>query len=313
MVSAIHNLASLLLRTARCWPRLPAVAVGDSVLHDYASLCRRAAGLAAGLQFRRRQARRPHRARLAQRAAIRRGAVCLLVGRAHCGTGQREAAPEGARVRARRQRCARAPSSTRRGRARSRISPPTLPELRSAIAFGGSEYERLVAHRVSRGTGRGCGGRRGVAFLHERHHRPAQGCGDHPRQSARDGAVFSGRRRSHCTRRRDPASGAAVAWLRPVPDPACRARRRQCHPRLRRLRSRGDRATRQRVEAQSLLRGADDAEAPGRRAGARTSAARSPEMHRLRRRADVRRGLQGGVRRPGTAHCTDLRAGRDRR
>ena len=49
MTSAIHNLATLLARTAWRWPRLAAVALGDAVLHDYASLCRRAAGLAAGM------------------------------------------------------------------------------------------------------------------------------------------------------------------------------------------------------------------------------------------------------------------------
>jgi long-chain acyl-CoA synthetase len=50
------NVASLLLRTARCWPRLPAVAVGDRVVHDYAVLAARASRLAgafaaAGLLF----------------------------------------------------------------------------------------------------------------------------------------------------------------------------------------------------------------------------------------------------------------------
>ena len=40
------NVASLLLRTARCWPRLPAVAVGDRVACDYATLAKRAARMA---------------------------------------------------------------------------------------------------------------------------------------------------------------------------------------------------------------------------------------------------------------------------
>ena len=44
------NLASLLARTARNWPRLPAVASGGGVLHDYATLARRAAALARSLQ-----------------------------------------------------------------------------------------------------------------------------------------------------------------------------------------------------------------------------------------------------------------------
>ena len=49
MTSPIHNLATLLMRTAQRWPRLPAVAVGDSVLHDYATLARRSLSLAGAL------------------------------------------------------------------------------------------------------------------------------------------------------------------------------------------------------------------------------------------------------------------------
>jgi long-chain acyl-CoA synthetase len=44
------NLAGLLVRTARNWPRLPAVARGGIVLHDYTALARRAAALAQALQ-----------------------------------------------------------------------------------------------------------------------------------------------------------------------------------------------------------------------------------------------------------------------
>jgi long-chain acyl-CoA synthetase len=47
--SPAHNVAALLERTARCWPRLPAVALGARTLHDYASLARRAAGIAGAL------------------------------------------------------------------------------------------------------------------------------------------------------------------------------------------------------------------------------------------------------------------------
>ncbi len=49
MPAVAQNVAVGLLRTARCWPRLPAVALGATVLHDYAALVRRAAGLAEGL------------------------------------------------------------------------------------------------------------------------------------------------------------------------------------------------------------------------------------------------------------------------
>jgi len=47
--SPARNLASLLVRTARAWPRLPAVALGPRVLHDYAALAERAARIAGGL------------------------------------------------------------------------------------------------------------------------------------------------------------------------------------------------------------------------------------------------------------------------
>ncbi len=47
---AVHNLASLLHRTARCWPHLPAVALGAQVIHRYAALAERAARLAGALE-----------------------------------------------------------------------------------------------------------------------------------------------------------------------------------------------------------------------------------------------------------------------
>jgi long-chain acyl-CoA synthetase len=50
MASVANNLASLLIRTAHCWPRLPAVASGDHVLLDYRSLAERVAGLAGALR-----------------------------------------------------------------------------------------------------------------------------------------------------------------------------------------------------------------------------------------------------------------------
>jgi long-chain acyl-CoA synthetase len=44
------SLSSLLIRTARCWPRLPALAVGDRVVCDYAEFASRVAALAAALR-----------------------------------------------------------------------------------------------------------------------------------------------------------------------------------------------------------------------------------------------------------------------
>ena len=47
--SSTLNLASLLARSAMAWPTLPAVAVADRTLHDYAGLAARSARLARGL------------------------------------------------------------------------------------------------------------------------------------------------------------------------------------------------------------------------------------------------------------------------
>jgi long-chain acyl-CoA synthetase len=48
--SAAHNVAGLLARTTATWPALPALAEGDAVLADYATLARRVATLAAALR-----------------------------------------------------------------------------------------------------------------------------------------------------------------------------------------------------------------------------------------------------------------------
>ena len=45
-----NNLAWLLARTARTWPRLPAVASGAKVVHGYETLARRASGLGAAMR-----------------------------------------------------------------------------------------------------------------------------------------------------------------------------------------------------------------------------------------------------------------------
>jgi acyl-CoA synthetase (AMP-forming)/AMP-acid ligase II len=47
--SSIHNIASLVVRTARRFPRLPAVASGNAVVSDYATLATRVSALASSL------------------------------------------------------------------------------------------------------------------------------------------------------------------------------------------------------------------------------------------------------------------------
>ena len=99
-----HNVASLLARSARAWPALPALARGATVLCDYATLAARAARLAGAFARMRSRERRSRRARLAQRARLHRNAVRLLVGGPRRRSDQREAPRAGARVRDRRLR-----------------------------------------------------------------------------------------------------------------------------------------------------------------------------------------------------------------
>jgi long-chain acyl-CoA synthetase len=47
MKSDVNNLGSLLVRTAQRWPQLPAVAIGETVVRDYAALAQRASQLAS--------------------------------------------------------------------------------------------------------------------------------------------------------------------------------------------------------------------------------------------------------------------------
>jgi len=47
--SIAYNVAALLARTARCWPHLPAVAIGARCLYDYATLAQRTARIAGAV------------------------------------------------------------------------------------------------------------------------------------------------------------------------------------------------------------------------------------------------------------------------
>ena len=262
-----------------------------------------AAGLAAG---------RPRRARLAQRAGVRRGAVRLLVGGARracrstrscirgssrscsrqrralgvrrCGIGRRRSAACG--------RCADA-----RARRRASAAPSTNAAARPALAAAPAP----------------CAPRRsGVALLHERHDRTAEGRGDLARQPARDERMPS------CRDVEAVAPGDAILHPAPLSHgsglyvlPHVLARRGQRRAGIGRLRCRRDLSRcSTRWDRACFFARADDGEAARRRARDRRRAARSAEVHRLRRRADVRRRLQGGVRGARSAARADLRPGR---
>ena len=133
------------MRTACCWPRLPAVAVGESVLHDYASLCRRAAGLAAGLHS--------AGARPGDRVAlVSRNAPQYIEALFACWWAGLIAVPVNAKLHPKELAFVLVHSGARVAFVdeawRAGLAPVAadVPELQSVIAFGRSEYERLVAH-----------------------------------------------------------------------------------------------------------------------------------------------------------------------
>lgn len=145
MTASIDNLASLLARTARHWPRLPAVASGRRVLHDYQALCRRAAGLAAGIR----------------QMGLACGDRVALVARNHpayietlfaCWWAGLVAVPVNAKLHPNElafvlgdsgARCAFVDDAWHGALS---VVGPGAPALEHCIELGGTEYERLVAH-----------------------------------------------------------------------------------------------------------------------------------------------------------------------
>ena len=145
MPSVVHNVASQLQRTAKCWPRLPAVAVGGVVLHDYAALARRAAGLAAGLRA--AGLRRGDRVAIASRNVA--PYVEVLYG---CWWAGLVAVPVNAKLHPKEMayvlansaaRCAFVDAAWARALA---PLPSELDALERVVAWDDAQYERLVAH-----------------------------------------------------------------------------------------------------------------------------------------------------------------------
>ena len=180
MDAASTTSRALLARTAPRWPRLPAVAHAARTSSTTTRRSRGARlGLAGGAA---RDGLRPRatawRSWRATVVRVRGGAVRLLVGGARRGAGQRQAASEGARVRAGRQRRAHGfrrsawlTHDAGAGRARACASSSAAANTqRCGRACAARRTPRAVARR-----------RAGVALLHERHHRPPERRGDHAR------------------------------------------------------------------------------------------------------------------------------------
>ena len=150
MPTEIHNVASQLLRTAKCWPRLPAVAVGDKVLHDYAALARRAAGLAAGL--------RAAGLRPGDRVALASRNVAPYIETLYgCWWAGLVAVPVNAKLHPKEMAYVVANSAARCvfvdaawAQALAPL-PSELAALERVVAWDDTAYERLVAHRPEEG------------------------------------------------------------------------------------------------------------------------------------------------------------------
>jgi len=146
VASTIHNLATLLFRTAHRWPRLPAVAVGDRVLHDYASLCQRAAGLAAGL----------HAAGFLpgdRVALVSRNTAQYIEALFGCWWAGLIAVPVNAKLHAKELAFVLDDSGARVALVdeswQAALATIDARELERGIVFGDAEYGRLVAHSSS--------------------------------------------------------------------------------------------------------------------------------------------------------------------
>ncbi len=141
--SSVHNVAASLARTARCWPRLPAVARGDRTVHDYASLAVRASGIAGSLDA----------------AGLRTGERVALVSRNvpeyvetlfGCWWAGLVAVPVNARLHPRELAYVLANSGARWAFADAAWSAAidgmrdAVPALERAVLFGGPEYAALV-------------------------------------------------------------------------------------------------------------------------------------------------------------------------
>ncbi len=258
---------------------------------------------------RRPAARRPRRAVHAQPPALSGSAVGRLVGRAGGGAGQRQAAPGRSGMDHRQCRSALGLRHARRGAAAAGRS----------AAPGGGRIGRGRRAAGADGRTAAAGGaharRPGLAVLHQRHHRPAQGRDADAAQPDDDGAGLLRRRRPDRAAGCDGLCGADVARLRHLRDPAPDGRRAPRRAGQRRRRPGRAVCAGPRARALVHLCRADHRQAPGRPCRGRGADAGRRrgcvQDHRLRRRADVPGRHRARAARDGPALRADLRPGRD--
>ncbi len=148
MRSTGHNLASMLVRTAQRWPRLPAVAHGSLVLHDYAGFAQRSARLAAALVDAGLDA--------GDRVAlVSRNAPAYIETLFACWWAGLVAVPVNAKLHPKELAFVLADSGARFAfvddawHAAVASGPDLIPALQSAVTFGSSGYDKLVAHAAT--------------------------------------------------------------------------------------------------------------------------------------------------------------------
>ena len=230
------NLAQLLARSAHAFPDLPALALGERILCSYAELAARVARLAAGLA-----ARLAPNERVALVMKNCPQYVELLFACWHAGLC---AVPVNAKLHPRELEFILENSGARLCFATADLYDAVAPLaasvdcLEEVIDAGGPRYAALCCRRADR-RGRVRGARSGLAVLHQRHHRPAQGRdADAEQRHGGDPQLFFRRRCDRARRRHHPrrADVARLGLLHPAARRARGAQRGAGVGRLRRAR-----------------------------------------------------------------------------
>jgi hypothetical protein len=144
----------------------------------------------------------------------------------------------------------------------SGVAGLTVPGMDSVVEVGGSAWDALFTAPIE--VGAAAADRSGLAVLHQRHHRPAQGRhADHPQPDG-GGAQLLCRRRCHRAGRRHHPCRADVARLGLLHAAARRPRRTQRHAGIGRLRAGRDLRAAARASRRDDVRRADHGQAPGR-------------------------------------------------
>ena len=186
----------------------------------------------------------------------------------------------------------------------------TVASLKAAVVAPGERWNRLKASAPARLVGRKAGGP-GLAVLHQRHDRTAQGRHAHAPQPADGDAQLLRRHRPGDAAGLHPPRRAAFARfgaLRAASRGPGGGERRAAVRRRRRRRDRGPPAA---LAGDVVVRRSHHGEAAGRRPGHRCRGPLPPEDDHLRRRTDVFGRPGGRPRRLRPPPGPDLRAGRD--